>query len=69
MGPNQTRNLLHRKRNLSKGKDNPKMGENICKLCDQQGINLQNLQTGHTAQYHNSSNPKWAEDALKQTYL
>ena len=33
------------------------------------GINLQNLQTGHTAQYHNSSNPKWAEDALKQTYL
>ena len=28
-----------------------RMGENICKQCDQQGINLQNLQTAHVAQY------------------
>ena len=27
------------------------MGENVCKPCDQQGINLQNLQTGHMTQY------------------
>ena len=27
------------------------MGENICKQCDQQRINLQNMQTAHTAQY------------------
>ena len=26
------------------------LGENICKLCNQQGINLQNIET-----YHNSS--------------
>ena len=27
------------------------MGENICKLGDWQGINLQNMQTAHAAQY------------------
>ena len=28
-----------------------RMGENICKQCDLKGINLQNLQTAHAAQY------------------
>ena len=28
-----------------------RMGENICKQCDRQGINRQNLQTAHAAQY------------------
>ena len=28
-----------------------RMGENICKQCDWQGINLQNTQTAHAAQY------------------
>ena len=27
------------------------MGENICKQCDLQEINLQNIQKDHTAQY------------------
>ena len=27
------------------------MGENICKRFDQQGLNVQNIQTTHTAQY------------------
>ena len=27
-----------------------RLGGNICKLCDQQGINLQNIQTIHAAQ-------------------
>ena len=27
------------------------MGENICKQCDQQGINFQNIQTVYTTQY------------------
>ena len=27
------------------------MGENICKQSDQQGINLQNIQTSHAARY------------------
>ena len=39
-----------------------RMGENICKQCDRQGINLQNLQTAHVAQYEKiNNNPikKW----------
>ena len=38
-------------------------GENICKLSNQQGFNLQNLQTAHAARYQ-KNNPikKWAED-------
>ena len=40
------------------------MGENICKQCNQQRINLQNLQTVHESQYQRNNNPikKWAED-------
>ena len=34
-----------------------RMGENICKYCDQHGINLQNVQTAHTAH-----EPLWAEE-------
>ena len=54
-----------------------RMGENICKLCNQQGINLQNIQTAHIAQYKKQktkNNPikKWAEDLTdispKNTY-
>ena len=39
------------------------MGENICKWCNQQGINLQNIQTAHAAQLK-KKNPikKRAED-------
>ena len=39
------------------------MGENTCKRCNQQGINLQNIQTALAAQYQ-ENNPikKWAED-------
>ena len=38
-----------------------RMRENICKLSDQQGINLQNIQT---TQYQKTNNPiqNWAED-------
>ena len=40
-----------------------RMGENIHKCCYQQGINLQNIQTTHTAQYlKQTTNKKWAED-------
>ena len=38
------------------------MGENICKQYNQQGINLQNLQTAHVAQYQNNPIKKWVED-------
>ena len=37
------------------------MGENICRQCNQQGINLQNLktnkQTAHVAQYKKKKKP------------
>ena len=40
-----------------------RMSENICKQCDWQGLNFQNIRTAHTAQYQ-KTNPlkKWAED-------
>ena len=40
------------------------MGENICKWSNWQGVNLQNLQAAHAAQYQKPNNPiqKWAED-------
>ena len=45
------RKLLHSKANH---KQNEKtiygMGENICKRCDRQVLNLQNIQTAHTIQ-------------------
>ena len=34
------------------------MGENICKQRGQQGINLQNTQTAHAAQYKKINNRK-----------
>ena len=33
------------------------MGENICKRSNQQGINLQNIQIAHAAQYQNNKKP------------
>ena len=33
-----------------------RMGENICKQCNQQVISLQNLQTAHDAQYQKTNN-------------
>ena len=45
--------------NKGKYKQNEKtihvMRENICKLCDWQGISLQNLQTAHWAQNKNKT--------------
>ena len=69
MGPNQTYKLLHSKgNNKQKEKTTYRMGENICKQCDQEGRDLQNIQTAHTTQQKKkkkkANNPieKWAED-------
>ena len=52
MGPNETSKLLHSKGNHKQNKKTThRMGENICKRSDQQGINLQNIQIAHAAQY------------------
>ena len=55
-------NLVRNKRNLSKGKHlksektNYSMGENFCKSCDHQSVNIQNILTAHTTQFKNNIN-------------
>ena len=64
MGPNQTYKLLHCKGNHKQNeKRTHRMGENICRWSDWQGINLQNLQTAHATLYKKINNliKKWAE--------
>ena len=44
--------FLHSKGNHKQNENTTyRMGENICKQCNWQGINLQNIQTAHAAQY------------------
>ena len=51
MGPNQTYKLLYSKGNHKQNeKTIYRMGKNICKRCDWQGLNFQNIQTAHTTQ-------------------
>ena len=50
MRPNQTHKLLHSKETTSKMKRQPMERDNICKRCNQQGLNLPNTQTADTAQ-------------------
>ena len=52
MGTNETSKLLHNKgKHKEDEKTTLRMGENICKWSNWQGINLQNLQAAHAAQY------------------
>ena len=49
--PNQIYKLLHSKGNHKQNvKTIYRLGENICKQCNQQGLNFQNTQTAHTTQ-------------------
>ena len=51
MRPNQTYNLLHSKGNHKQNeKIISRMGKYICKGCNQQGFNFQNIQTAHITQ-------------------
>ena len=51
IGPNQTCKLLHSKGNHKlKEKTAYRLGENNCKQCDWQGLNLQSIQTVHITQ-------------------
>ena len=44
MGPNLIQKLLHSKGNYKQNeKTTHRIGENICKRCNQQGVNFQNL--------------------------
>ena len=66
MEPNQTYKIWHSKGNHKQNKKkNHRMGENICKWSDWQGINLQNIQTPPATQYKKTNkqpNRKWAKD-------
>ena len=64
MGPNETSKLLHNKGNNEQNeKTTHRMGENICKQSDQQGINLQNIQIAHAPQYKKNNPIKnWVEN-------
>ena len=51
VGPNQTYKLLHSKgHNKQNEKTTYRMGENVCKQCDRQWLNFQNMRTAHTTQ-------------------
>ena len=51
MRPNQTYKFLHSKGDHKQNEKTAyRMGKNICKCCDQQGLNFQNIQTAQTAQ-------------------
>ena len=51
MGPNKTQSFCTAKETIHKMKRPPnRMGENTYKWSNQQGINLQNIQTGHAVQ-------------------
>ena len=59
---------MHSKRSYWQNEDNPQNGENICKWCDQQEVNVQNIQTAHITQYKNTkkfNQKKLAEDLNK----
>ena len=64
MGLTRTYKLLHSKGNHEQNeKTTYGMGENICKRCNLQGLNIQHIQTAHTAKYQNKQPIKiWAED-------
>ena len=63
--------LLYNKGNHKQSKKTTfGMGENICKRCDRQGFNLQNIQTAHAAQYQKNKQPNQKIGRRpKQTFL
>ena len=67
MGPIQTFKFLHSKENHKQNKRTAYiMGENICKWCDQQGINLQNIQTAYISQL---KKPKTESKNVQKTQI
>ena len=58
MGPNQTQKLLHSKGSHKENeKTTYRIGKNIHKKCDWQGINFKNIQTAQTAQHQKNKQP------------
>ena len=58
MEPNPIYKLLHSKGNHQQNeKTIDRTGENTCKQCYWQGVNIQNKQTAHTTQYQKNKQP------------
>ena len=65
MGPNKTNKLLHSKGNHKQNKNTTYRIEDICKRCDQQGLNFQTykqLKQLNNNKNQNSPTEKWTED-------
>ena len=61
MGPNQNYKLLHSKGKHKKKKNEKptyRVGENICKWCNGQGLKFQNIQTAHTTRQQTNKQTK-----------
>ena len=55
--PNQNYKLLHSKGNCKQNeKTTYRLGENICKWCNLQGLNFPNIQTTHMVEYLKNTN-------------
>ena len=57
---------MHSKENKQKG--TYWMGENICMWYDWQGINFQNIQTGHVAQNQKNNNKETTQSKNGQKF-
>ena len=64
MKPSQTYKFCTAKETISEAKKKKKInkityeiGENICKQCDWQGFNFQNMQIAHTTQQQKNEQP------------
>ena len=57
MGPNQTFKSLCKEKHQQDEKTYG-MEKNVCKWCDWQVVNIQNIQTAHTTQYLKKKNQK-----------
>ena len=71
MGPNQTYKFLHSKgHNKQNEKTTYRMRENVCKQCDRQRLNFQNMRTAHTTQQQQQKQPnKKMGRRPKETFL
>ena len=63
MEPNQIYRLLHSKVNhIENEKTTIRLGEDICRQGNQEGLKIQTIQTAHTTQQQKTPTEKWAEN-------
>ena len=66
MGPNETYKFCTTKKTISKMKRQIcRLGENIYKWCNQQGLKFQDIQTGHKTQQRQNKQQNRVEDLNK----